>query len=160
MSSNFNDTTPAAPAGHINVKFQTDGAGNVSAYVPDVGGSLATIDLTAQTANISATTLYAVPSGAFGLYEVESFVIVTQAAGTTSFMPGVNVVFTDNDNNTSQFLRISASDNGNTLTTFGQGVVVINVKDSTTIQYSTLSYASSGSPVMQYALHIRIHKVA
>lgn len=33
MPSNFNDTTPAAPAGSLNVKFQTDGGGNNSAYV-------------------------------------------------------------------------------------------------------------------------------
>jgi hypothetical protein len=33
MASNFNDTTPAAPSGYTNVKWQTDGAGNDSAYV-------------------------------------------------------------------------------------------------------------------------------
>jgi len=32
MASNFNDTTPAAPAGSLNVKWQTDGSGNDSAY--------------------------------------------------------------------------------------------------------------------------------
>ena len=34
MASNFNDTTPAAVAGGVNVKWQTDGAGNDSAYIP------------------------------------------------------------------------------------------------------------------------------
>jgi hypothetical protein len=38
MASNFNDTTPAAPAGFLNVKWQTDGAGNDSAYIPAGGG--------------------------------------------------------------------------------------------------------------------------
>ena len=33
MASNLNDTTPAAVAGGVNVKWQTDGAGNDSAYV-------------------------------------------------------------------------------------------------------------------------------
>jgi hypothetical protein len=32
MPSNFNDSTPAAPAGSLNVAWQTDGAGNDSAY--------------------------------------------------------------------------------------------------------------------------------
>lgn len=32
MASNFNDSTPAAPAGSLNVKWQTDGSGNDSAY--------------------------------------------------------------------------------------------------------------------------------
>lgn len=33
MASNYNDITPAAPAGSFNVKWQTDGSGNDSAYV-------------------------------------------------------------------------------------------------------------------------------
>ena len=38
MPSNFNSTTPAAPAGFTNVVFQTDGNGNDSAYVPASSG--------------------------------------------------------------------------------------------------------------------------
>jgi hypothetical protein len=30
---NFNDTTPAAPAGGVNVKWQSDGSNNASAYI-------------------------------------------------------------------------------------------------------------------------------
>lgn len=33
MASNFNNTTPAAPAGGVNVLWQTDGSGNDSAYI-------------------------------------------------------------------------------------------------------------------------------
>lgn len=33
MSINFSNTTPAPPAGDVNVTWQTDGSGNVSAYV-------------------------------------------------------------------------------------------------------------------------------
>jgi len=33
MSINFNDTTPAAPGGSTNVKWQNDSSGNASAYV-------------------------------------------------------------------------------------------------------------------------------
>jgi hypothetical protein len=33
MGTNFNNTTPAAPANNVNVSWQTDGNGNVSAYV-------------------------------------------------------------------------------------------------------------------------------
>jgi hypothetical protein len=35
---NFNDTTPAAPSGKTNVKWQVDGSGNVSAYITTGGG--------------------------------------------------------------------------------------------------------------------------
>lgn len=34
----FSDTTPAAPGTDINVKWQTDGSGNLSAHVPAGGG--------------------------------------------------------------------------------------------------------------------------
>lgn len=34
MASNFNDNIPAAPAGNTNGKWQTDGSGNDSVYVP------------------------------------------------------------------------------------------------------------------------------
>jgi|HubBroStandDraft_2_1064218.scaffolds.fasta_scaffold04508_2 hypothetical protein len=34
----FSDTTPAAPGTDINVKWQTDGSGNLSAHVPASGG--------------------------------------------------------------------------------------------------------------------------
>jgi hypothetical protein len=36
---NFNNTTPAAPGGNTNVKFQVDGSGNVSAYAANGGGT-------------------------------------------------------------------------------------------------------------------------
>src|SRR5260370_15696430 len=41
MASNFNDTTTAAQAGKVNVKWQTDGAGNDSAnYAIGLGGGV------------------------------------------------------------------------------------------------------------------------
>lgn len=37
MASKFelNDATPAAPVGRINIKWQSDSSGNVSANIPD-----------------------------------------------------------------------------------------------------------------------------
>jgi hypothetical protein len=46
MSINFNDTTPAAGGGNTNVKWQKDGSGNVSAYVPTVTGTVTSVALT------------------------------------------------------------------------------------------------------------------
>lgn len=34
---NLSNATPAAPAGGVNVNFQKDGSGNVSAYLPSTG---------------------------------------------------------------------------------------------------------------------------
>ena len=86
MPSNFNSTTPAAPAGFTNVVFQTDGNGNDSAYVPassggpggssgdiqfndgagDFGGSAATIN-TAGSITIPEGQVIEW-SGGYGLY--------------------------------------------------------------------------------------------
>lgn len=36
---NFSNITPAAPSGNVNVTWQTDGNGNLSAYVSSTSGS-------------------------------------------------------------------------------------------------------------------------
>lgn len=159
MAANFNATTPAAPALGTNVIPQFDGSGNVSAYVAGGGIPTTAVDLTAQTADISPATLYAVPSGAAGMYRVSVFIIVTQAATTSSTLPAVSVIFTDNDNNTSQTLAATVVDSGNALTTFEQSEVVINVKDGTTVQYETIGTVTSGATPLNYALHIRIEAI-
>ena len=38
MDKAFNNLTPAAPSGNLNVKWQIDAAGNTTAYVPAVNG--------------------------------------------------------------------------------------------------------------------------
>lgn len=154
MATNFNDLTPVAPALGMNVKWQTDGSGNVSAYLP--GGGVAAIDSTAQTANIAASTLYAVPTGYNGMYRVMAWIIVTTAATTSSTLPKVQIIFSDYDNNVSQTMDLTVTNPGNTTTTWESGSAVIYVKDGTTIQYATAGYASSGGTSLNYAVHIRI----
>lgn len=53
MASNFNDTTPAAVTGATNVKWQTDGAGNDSAYIKGSGGG--GVSIKTDNYNIAAT---------------------------------------------------------------------------------------------------------
>lgn len=76
MASNLNNTTPAAPAGALNVYFQTDGSGNDSAYyiapfdvpvfAPGLGVNNQKLTRLAMVRNItfpaSATNSYAVAS--------------------------------------------------------------------------------------------------
>ncbi len=51
MSANLNNTTPAAPGGNVNVTWQKDSSGNVSAYIATGAGGLSkyTQTWTAQT---------------------------------------------------------------------------------------------------------------
>ena len=42
----FNDTTPSAPAGNINITWQTDGSGNLSGYIPAPIATVTSVALT------------------------------------------------------------------------------------------------------------------
>lgn len=155
MSTNWNDTTPAAPANHTNVAFQTDGSGNASAYVPTAANHLTGVDLIAQAANISATDFVAAADAQNGVYRISIIIQLTQAATTSSTLPSVVITWTDEDNSTLQtFTLTAASPSANSLTTYAQATLVVNAKVSFAIQYATSSYASSGGTPMQYALNL------
>lgn len=157
MSTNINDTLPAAPANSTNVKWQTDGSGNLSGYVPTSAVHLPGIDLEAQAANISATDFVAAASTLDGAYRISISIIVTQAASSSSTLPSVVLTWTDEVNSTSQtFTLTPASPTGNALTTYAQGTLFLNAKVGFAIQYATSSYASSGGTPMQYALTLRV----
>lgn len=160
MSTNWNDVTPAAPTDHTNVVFQTDGSGNVSAYVPQSAHAFNALDLSAQAANISATDLVASADVVGGIYRVTVYIIVSQAATTSSTLPSVTISWTGGDSVTAQSVTVTAaSPSGNVLTTLYQGSIVLNSAAAAAIQYATSSYASSGGTPMQYALHLRVERV-
>jgi hypothetical protein len=156
MSVNFSNTTPAAPGGATNILWQTDGSGNVSGYVTSFASAVVSVDLTAQTANISPTTLFT-PT-ASGRFRVSGYAIVTQAATTSSTLPSIVITWTDPDNSTAQSLTLTATAGGNLLTTYAQATGFISAKISTPIAYSTTGFASSGATPMQYALHIKLEQ--
>jgi hypothetical protein len=155
MSINFSTTSPAAPAGNINVTPQNDGAGNQSFYVPSSPTINTVIDLTAQNANIGSTLIVSAP--ATGRYRVSGYAIVTTVASTgaaTSTLPSIVIGWTDPDNSTSQTLTLTPTNSGNVLTTYQQAIGFISAKTATNINYSTTGYASNTASQMQYALHI------
>jgi hypothetical protein len=164
MSSNFNNTTPAAPAGSVNVSWQTDGSGNDSAYVTASTSSLIAdaVDLLAQAANVGLTTWIAVTTP--GLYRVSAYIIVTQdAAGTgspASVLPSVVIGWTDQNNGQTQSFTLTPTNAGNTLETFQQAIMVLDASSTSApaITYHTTGYASAGSIPMQYALHLRLEQ--
>ena len=161
MSINLNDTTPAAPnASTVNVAWQKDSSGNVSANIPLSPSLIDPIDLTAQTANIGSANIVPTPvNGA--VYKVTVYAIVTTVDGASSTLPSVVIGWTDSDNSTAQTVTLTAtSPTGNTLTTFVQGEVRLHAKSSAAITYATTSYASGTPATMQYALHIRCEKLS
>ena len=61
---NLNDTTPAAPSGYQNAKWQADSSSprNVSAYIPGSGGVVVkTADYTAVTADCGKLIVFNSP---------------------------------------------------------------------------------------------------
>jgi hypothetical protein len=94
-----------------------------------------------------------------GIYRVSAYIIVTQAATTSSTLPQVNIIFTDADNSTSQTLVLTPTNTGNVLTTFENSTNVINAKLSTNVNYSTTGLTTVGATALNYALHLRIEAV-
>ena len=129
-------------------------------------GEVAKIDTTGLTANVGATTLYAVPSTGEGFYRVSAYVVETTAGSLSSVLPNVQIVYTDKDSNTSVTIDAtpilgaagigqSAALSINAVGAVASGVIPIYVKASTTIQYQTVNYASNFAG-MTYALRIRL----
>ena len=86
MSINFNDTTPAAPTNFLNVKFQSDGTGNVSAYTQAptwVETFVPTITPSGSMTVSSVTTLITTWTR-FGSIAIFSFVLGATIGGTVS----------------------------------------------------------------------------
>jgi len=113
---------------------------------------LATVDLTAQSAAITATTLYTPPTA--GIYTITYYAKVTQAATTSSILGAFSVISTDTDSNV--VTTVGNTSTQNSLTTgFISGTITVYAKASTAIQY-TMGYTSSGATAMQYELHMAV----
>ena len=140
------------------MKWAEDASGNVSAYVSGAGLVTGTgiVDLTAQSANIGATNLIAVPTA--GVYRISAYIIVTRAGGSSSTLPATVITWFDQQSGVAQSLTLTPTNNGNSTTTYQEAVGVISANTGA-IQYSTTGYVSAGSPSMQYALHIRIESM-
>jgi hypothetical protein len=108
MSVNLNDTTPAAPAGGLNVKWQTDGSGNDSAYIvlASVASALAPTvnDQTANyvavigdannvvTMSVAGANTFTVPPHASVAWVVgTTLTIIQKGAGQVTLTPGAAV---------------------------------------------------------------------
>ena len=126
-------------------------------HIPPAQFTYANHNTVNNAANIAATTLYAVPSGRGGLYRVSAYAVVTQAATTSSTLPNIGVLWTDNDSNVALSANtVTPTNTANALGAFGNGDIVISAREGTNIQFQTSNYASVGATPMQYATHLRV----
>lgn len=132
-----------------------------------VPAEYATVDLTAQTAAKTTTTLYAVPASGVGQYRVTWNAKVTTAATTgaaTSTLGALTIVYTDPDSVVQTITAaaqvaagtIATTSTGNSTTTVLIGLpLTLNCKASTNITYA-MAYASDTANQMAYNLHIKL----
>ena len=111
--------------------------------------AVASVNLTAQTAAISPTTLYTTTTS--GLFNISYYAKVTTPAGSSSNLGPFNVISTDPDGNAVTTVGFTSSQNSS-VSGFISGNATVYVGSGTNIQYS-LGYTSSGSPSMAYSLH-------
>ena len=157
--------TPTITTPQFTGVFGTyNGINLVSNGVP---AEYAKVDLTAQAAAITATTLYAVPAGGVGMYRISWVAKVTQVDAVSSTLGGTNgfqILYTDStdsvvvttppwwEGGNNGTAPTSAS--GNNTGTYVGGSIIVYAKASTNIQYQ-MGYTSGVTP-MQYNLHIKL----
>lgn len=111
------------------------------------------VRLSAQVASVAATDF---SGGGLndGLFRLTYYARITQAAGTSS---SLTVTFSWTEGGVSLALAGTAM-TGNLTTTVQSGSVTVRVDSASPVRYAT-TYASSGSPVMQYGLDVVIEEV-
>lgn len=124
-----------------------------------IPSEIVTVDLTAQTAAITATTLISAP--ATGMYRVSWSATIT-TAGTTSILGGTNgfqVVYTSPTDSVVKTTvpGLSVTSAANTTGTAVGGSIIVYAKTGTNIQYQ-YDYTSSGT-AMTYELHIKLERL-
>jgi hypothetical protein len=130
------------------------------------GQMLASCFPAAQTANLGATNLLAVPTAQGPNVMVSCEIILTRAATTSSTLPTCNVTYTSSISGlvvTAQITPAWAASTsgcvGSTTNTVGNectGTIFIDPTSATTMTFSTSNYASVGATTMQYQPYITV----
>lgn len=116
----------------------------------------ATVNSTGNTANISSTTLYAVPSGGAGFYRVSAYLVETTAASTSSTLPSLTLTWLDETGTSQTATIVSGGSASNTVGTYARGDFTVYSEASQNISYATTGYTSVGGTSMAYSVRIRL----
>ncbi len=124
----------------------------------------ASVDLTAQAAAITTTTVYAVPASGAGQYRISWNAKVTTVDAVSSTLGALTIVYTDPDGVVQTITApasiaagtIATTSTGNLTTTVLLGLpLLLNCKASTNITYA-MAYISNTPGQMIYNLHIKL----
>ena len=81
MSTNFNDSIPAPPSGGVNVNWQTDGSGNMSAYLA-VGGTSTSFSSISSGTNVGSSSPVSAQLGSASNYAILASSGITNTGST------------------------------------------------------------------------------
>jgi hypothetical protein len=129
------------------------------------GAVVANWSQTGQSGNVACTSFYT-PS-ATGMYRASAYVVVTQAATTSSTMPNAVINFTDADTGvveTSVALTGTSTTNTVGQTSDKTGTIyptamVFRAAAGTPVKGCTASYASSGATPMLYNVYFKLESL-
>lgn len=143
----------AGPIGKVN---------NVATVSNGVFSEVAAVNLTAQTAANTTATLYSVTTA--GQYRLSWNAKVTTAAGTSSTLGALTIVYTDPDNTVQTIVApaaiaagtIATTSTGNTTATVLNGLpLMLNCKAGTNVTWA-FAYASNAANAMAYSIHLKL----
>lgn len=164
-----NDVLKTSGLHTVTVNGTLDTYNSIATVLNGIPSEYASVNLTAQTAAITTTTLYAVPATG-GPYRLTWYAKVTTPATTgaaTSTLGALTIVFTDPDNVAQTITcgaqvaagTIATTSTGNTTTTVLLGLpMLLNCKASTNITYA-FAYASNTANQMAYSLRIVLERL-
>lgn len=138
---------------------------NIATVSNGIPAEYATVDLTAQSAAVTATAAYT--PAATGMFRVSVYLQITTAGSTSSVLGGaggVVITYNDGDGNVAQSDTvalmttagaIAISSATNTTATNLSGSMIIYARTGVAIQYA-IGYTSVGVTPMQYAAHLKV----
>lgn len=125
----------------------------VPSPLPIPGSTCATYAASAQGASIGSATLFPAAVGP-ALYEINYYIVVTQAATTSS---SIVATWSWTDDKGAQTFATTTP--ANTLGAFAQGTFILQSVKNVAVSFST-TYASSGATSMQYSIYIGMTRMA
>lgn len=135
---------------------------NITLVSNGLPSEYATVDLTARSAAIAATTLYTPIST--GMFRISAYLKVTTVDATSSTLGAVTITYTDGTDSVAQSNVMHMADqtgagvtsnSGNTTTSLLTGSMIIFATVGVAIKYA-VAYASNIAGTMQYEIHLKL----